>query len=72
MNENRCVSCGAIIPEGEQVCLYCKRKAETPGHVEIEQEIKEVDWFSRIVEDWVVPLIIIAAVVAFFVIVSRG
>lgn len=24
MNENRCVTCGAIIPEGRQVCYKCE------------------------------------------------
>ncbi len=27
MNNNRCISCGAIIPEGRQVCPNCERKA---------------------------------------------
>ena len=25
-NENRCVSCGEVIPEGIQICLDCGRK----------------------------------------------
>ena len=25
--EDRCVSCGAIIPEGRQVCKNCERKS---------------------------------------------
>ena len=28
MNENRCVCCGAVIPEGRMVCPDCERKAE--------------------------------------------
>ena len=27
LNDNRCVMCGEIIPEGRQVCLICERKA---------------------------------------------
>lgn len=27
MNENRCIFCGEIIPEGRQVCPECERKA---------------------------------------------
>ena len=27
MNDNRCVCCGKIIPEGWQVCGSCERKA---------------------------------------------
>ena len=26
MSENRCISCGEIIPEGRQVCLKCEVK----------------------------------------------
>ena len=26
MTEDRCVMCGAIIPEGRQVCWICERK----------------------------------------------
>ena len=28
MNENQCVCCGAVIPEGGQVCKQCKKKYE--------------------------------------------
>ena len=28
MNDNRCVCCGEIIPEGVQVCKMCQMKAE--------------------------------------------
>lgn len=27
LNDNRCVMCGEIIPEGRQVCYICERKA---------------------------------------------
>ena len=28
MNENHCVCCGAVIPEGRQVCKQCEKKYE--------------------------------------------
>ena len=28
MSDNRCVCCGEIIPEGQQVCMNCQKKAE--------------------------------------------
>lgn len=28
MNEERCVCCGAVIPEGRQYCPVCAKKAE--------------------------------------------
>ena len=31
MSDNRCVCCGDIIPEGQQVCMNCKRKVEESG-----------------------------------------
>ena len=30
MNENRCVCCGEVIPEGTQLCWSCKRLACDP------------------------------------------
>ena len=29
-NNNRCVSCGEIIPEGRQVCPHCETKIKEP------------------------------------------
>lgn len=26
MNDNRCVCCGEVIPEGRQICIVCERK----------------------------------------------
>ena len=36
--ENRCVSCGTIIPEGQQVCKHCLEKkpeksCDMPRHI---------------------------------------
>lgn len=31
MNDNRCVCCGEIIPEGLQVCMNCQKRAEERG-----------------------------------------
>ena len=38
MNDNRCVCCGAIIPEGLQVCLACAIKAEKKEKKEDKKE----------------------------------
>ena len=35
--EERCVMCGAIIPEGRQVCPACQKKTETEERIMIEQ-----------------------------------
>lgn len=42
MNNNRCLFCNKIIPEGAQVCPSCERKA-TQGNIErVSREIKSV------------------------------
>ena len=52
MNENRCVSCGAIIPEGGQVCTSCKNeKAFTPEDVR-NMTVEEVKAnYAKIIKD---------------------
>ena len=59
MAENRCVSCGEIIPEGGQVCPACMEKA-------VRQAAREKEKFDRtneILMDWVYPLLLIILVV---------
>lgn len=56
MNENRCVCCGAIIPEGSQVCVNCQKGAgvhkPTP-----EEKVESFVW------DWFIPLLLLGFVV---------
>lgn len=35
MNENRCVVCGDIIPEGRQICPICDEAAMLDGFREV-------------------------------------
>ena len=62
MNENRCVCCGRIIPEGRQVCESCEAAAyyheETPE-----------DKAERIIWDWIIPAVVIGAVIAVYLFV---
>lgn len=51
MNNNRCVCCGAIIPEGRQVCPTCEKKASRQD---------KVDYW---VNEMIVPLAILAAII---------
>lgn len=44
MNDNRCVCCGAIIPEGRQVCPSCEKKAARKDNADY--------WFN----EWIFPL----------------
>lgn len=41
---NRCVACGAIIPEGKQVCMDCLYKAENK---EAYPEVDFGEWQSE-------------------------
>ena len=64
--DNRCVCCGAIIPEGTQVCPTCARKG-----IEVHKETGQ-EKFDRIVSDWVAPFLLVGAFVAFVIFVLRG
>ena len=33
MNEDRCVCCGEVIPEGRQVCLNCEHRMTKVGAI---------------------------------------
>lgn len=52
MNENRCVCCGEIIPEGTQVCNMCQEEAE---RMKIRKERYHMPW-------WAIVLIILFVV----------
>ena len=56
MNENRCVSCGEIIPEGTQVCPICMAKAMR------KQERQEK--MEDVLNDWVFPLLMFGLIIA--------
>ena len=48
MNDNRCVSCGEIIPEGQQVCPVCMAK--------VVRQQEKLDRAEEIMFDWVWPI----------------
>ena len=51
MNNNRCVCCGEIIPEGRQVCPICERKSYSRDKVDY--------WWN----EWILPLGLGAAII---------
>lgn len=55
MNDNRCVCCGRIIPEGRQVCPICEQKAQR-------RDIRDY-WLN----EWIFPLLIGGVLIAAFV-----
>lgn len=55
MNDNRCVCCGRIIPEGRQVCPICEEKA------------KRRDILDYWLNEWIFPLLIGGVLIAAFV-----
>ena len=46
MNENRCVSCGTIIPEGRMVCPMCEAEPQNDSPI-IEMTIK-IDTINKV------------------------
>jgi len=68
MSENRCVCCGSIIPEGQQVCPLCQKEAEEKL-AQVNRSAKRRD----IVEDWIAPLGLVALfLVAVYVLMNYG
>lgn len=55
MNNNRCVCCGAIIPEGRQVCPTCEKKASSQAKVDY--------WWN----EWILPIGLLAAIAYVFI-----
>ena len=54
MNENRCVYCGEIIPEGRQVCPSCEK---------IQSETTKAEVVDRLLNFWILPLGMVALIV---------
>lgn len=63
MAENRCVCCGAIIPEGSQVCVNCQKSAGV--HKETPEEK-----FESFVENLVYPIGILAFIIAIYLLIK--
>ena len=55
MNDNRCVCCGRIIPEGRQVCPICEQKVQR-------RDIRDY-WLN----EWVFPLLVVGVLIAAFI-----
>lgn len=55
MGENRCVCCGAVIPEGLQVCPTCERKEQ--------KQIKQMERFDSAIKNWIIPILILGLAV---------
>ena len=62
MSDNRCVFCGEIIPEGRQVCPSCEK---------IQSETTKAERFDRVINDWVLPVGLVAVIIAIWLII-RG
>lgn len=42
MPENKCIACGAVVPEGRQVCPRCVKKNEEKYEIEKAELIKSL------------------------------
>ena len=59
MNDNRCVCCGRVIPEGRQVCPICEKNAGKRDAVDY--------WLN----EWVFPLAIMGGIIFVILKVAR-
>ena len=59
MNDNRCVCCGRVIPEGRQVCPICEKNAE------------KMDFVDYWCNEWVFPLVIMGGIIFVILKVAR-
>lgn len=62
MGENRCLYCGEIIPEGRQVCPSCEK---------IQSETTKAELFDRVLNDWILPVGLVALIVLLIVFAVR-
>ena len=62
MSDNRCIYCGEIIPEGRQVCPSCEK---------IQSETTKAELFDRVLNDWILPVGLVALIVLLIVFVIR-
>lgn len=70
MSENRCICCGAQIPEGSQVCPICQREyMKYDGQVTKDRKRRMI--VQYIMNEWVIPLGLGAAFIVFLILVSR-
>ena len=63
MNENRCVCCGTIIPEGTQVCVNCQKGAGK--HKETTEERHE-----RVLWDIMLPILFLTILITILIILK--
>ena len=59
--ENRCICCGAVIPEGRQVCRSCEIETK---------KLERLERKDRILWDWVFPLMF-AGVMVYVLFIAR-
>ena len=48
MSENRCITCGAIIPEGRQICPVCESGRRDTGRTKfLLRQYRDMEWKAR-------------------------
>ena len=62
MSENRCVCCGGIIPEGQQVCPLCQKEADEKLY-NAERTLKRKSRLFWLLDNWVIPLAVLALII---------
>lgn len=70
MSEDRCICCGSIIPEGQQVCPLCQKEATEKMQV-AKWGKKSMDIFDYLMKDWIIPLGIGAFIIWVIIEISK-
>lgn len=48
MSENRCITCGAVIPEGRQICPVCESGRRDTGRTKfLLRQYRDMEWKAR-------------------------
>ena len=63
MNDNRCIYCGEIIPEGRQICPTCEK---------LQTETKSAERFDRVMNDWILPIGLVVLIVILILFLKGG
>lgn len=71
MTENRCVCCGQIIPEGDQVCISCKNEVMNYDR-QVTRDRKIRNTCKYLLEEWIIPVGLFAVVIVFLILVGKG
>ena len=71
MSENRCVCCGQVIPEGDQVCISCKNEAMNYER-QVTRDRKIRNTCKYLLEEWIIPLGMVGVFVGLLILAGNA